>query len=223
MGKDGAKTKILEAAGPVFAEKGFQAATVREICKAAGMNLASINYYFGDKQRLYVEAVKYAHQPPGEEIEPPAWSPGTPPEQKLKDFVLATLRRMLGVKANWQRQLMMREILKPTSACKELVESHFRGRFDVLLGILDEMLPADTPLHKRHQIGFGILGQCLHYRVAGEIVTMLVGEEESAEHYSPEELAETISQVALAALGLGPTLSENRRENSVGQVSMPER
>jgi AcrR family transcriptional regulator len=202
MGKDDTKTRILEAAGPVFAEKGFQAATVREICKAAGMNLASINYYFGDKKRLYVETVKYAHQPPGEEIEAPDWAPGTPPDQKLKDFILAMLRRMLGVTENWQRQLMMREILHPTSACKELVESHFRGRFDVLLGILDEVLPSDTPLHKRHQIGFSVIGQCLHYRVAGEIVTMLVGEEEKAGHYSPEELAETISQVTLAALGL---------------------
>ena len=212
MGKDGAKTRILEAAGPVFAEKGFQAATVREICKAAEMNLASINYYFGDKHGLYVEAVKYAHQPPGEEIEAPDWPPGTPPQQKLKDFILAMLRRMLGVKANWQRQLMMREILKPTSACKELVESHFRGRFDVLLGILDEVLPADTPLHKRHQIGFSIVGQCLNYRVAGEIVAMLVGEDEVAAHYSPEQLAETISEVSLAALGLGPPLSQDCRE-----------
>ena len=42
--------KLLEAAGRVFAEKGFQKATVREIVKAAGLrNIAAVNYYFGDK------------------------------------------------------------------------------------------------------------------------------------------------------------------------------
>jgi AcrR family transcriptional regulator len=209
MGKDDTRIRILEAAGPVFAEKGFQAATVREICEAAKMNLASINYYFGDKQQLYIEAVKYAHQPPGEEVEDTDWPAGTPTQEKLKGYILAMLKRMLGVRATWQRQLVMREILQPTAACKQLVEGHFRARFNRLLDILDEVLPPDTPPHKRHQIGFSIVGQCLHYRVAGEIVTMLVGEEETNLHYSVEELAETISRVSLAALGLAPPLSQH--------------
>ena len=145
MGKDDARIRILEAAGPVFAEKGFQAATVRGICEAAKMNLASINYYFGDKQQLYVEAVKYAHEPPGEEVEETDWPAGTPTQEKLKGYILTALKRMLGVRATWQRQLVMREILQPTSACKQLVEGHFRARFNRLLDILDEVLPPTHP------------------------------------------------------------------------------
>ena len=48
------KARIIEAAGQVFANKGFEAATIREICRLAQVNLAAINYHFGDKQRLYV-------------------------------------------------------------------------------------------------------------------------------------------------------------------------
>ena len=54
---DDTRENLLLAAGKVFADKGYEKATVREICKAAGVsNLAAVNYYFGDKERLYIEA-----------------------------------------------------------------------------------------------------------------------------------------------------------------------
>ncbi|MCD8553872.1 helix-turn-helix domain-containing protein [Seleniivibrio sp.] len=43
--KKNAKQKILEAAMKVFGEQGFRAATVREICKKAGVNIALVNYH----------------------------------------------------------------------------------------------------------------------------------------------------------------------------------
>src|SRR4030065_2496708 len=50
---------ILEVAGEIFAEQGFRKTTVREICKRGKVNLAAINYYFGDKEHLYLACLKY--------------------------------------------------------------------------------------------------------------------------------------------------------------------
>ena len=47
------KEAILENACKVFAEKGYRDATHAEICRCAGTNVASINYYFGSKENLY--------------------------------------------------------------------------------------------------------------------------------------------------------------------------
>lgn len=46
------KRQILEAAEELFSVKGFEAATVRDIADAAGVNLAMISYYFGSKEKM---------------------------------------------------------------------------------------------------------------------------------------------------------------------------
>lgn len=56
--QDGHRTrrKLLQAAGQIFAEKGYQDAKITEICQRAGTNTAVINYHFRNKETLYKEA-----------------------------------------------------------------------------------------------------------------------------------------------------------------------
>jgi AcrR family transcriptional regulator len=62
--RDGVSTRntVLEAAGKVFAERGFAEATSKEICEAAGTNNTAVNYYFGSKEGLYEEVLAEAHR-----------------------------------------------------------------------------------------------------------------------------------------------------------------
>lgn len=48
---------ILDVAEKLFAEQGFEAVSVREISKAADINVAMISYYFGSKEKLYEDVV----------------------------------------------------------------------------------------------------------------------------------------------------------------------
>ena len=50
---------ILDAAAGMFAARGFRAATIREICAAAGANIALVSRYFGSKQGLYAEVCRH--------------------------------------------------------------------------------------------------------------------------------------------------------------------
>jgi len=197
---DETRSRLLEAAGEIFAEKGFQAATVREICGRAGVNLAAINYHFGDKERLYVEAVKHAHHCGGQQV-PPEWAPGTPPEEKLRDLVHGAFLRLLAPRRPaWHSQLMAREISEPTHACVELVESYIRAHFELLDGILEELMPPETPAEDRHLVAFSIVGQCIHFKLHRPIAELLIGREE-LERYNVERLTEHVTRFTLAALG----------------------
>lgn len=51
------KEEILDVAEKLFAENGFEAVSVREISKAAGINIAMVSYYFGSKEKMYEEVV----------------------------------------------------------------------------------------------------------------------------------------------------------------------
>jgi AcrR family transcriptional regulator len=207
MGGDETRARILQAAGEVFAGHGYKESTVRDICQKAGVNVASVNYYFGDKERLYIEAVKHARRLREQQEPLPGWAEDTPASAKLTMFITTLTRRMLGEQGDpWQTRLIMREIMEPTKACEEMVQEAFQPYFQILLGILAEMMPDDTPPHELHQLGFGVIGQCFYYRSNDKIVAMLVSAEELKRHYTPERLALQISDMVLAAIGQRPAL-----------------
>jgi AcrR family transcriptional regulator len=202
-----ARDRILLAAGREFAEKGHEAATVRDICLAAGVNVAAVNYYFGDKQRLYIESVKHAHRERVRQVPEPAWPPGTPAAVKLRGFIGNMLERMLGFgQPPWQVRLMLREVLHPTDACRELVEDYFRPHFALLVSILGEATgdSLDEPMLRR--IALSVIGQCFLYRAAGDVVAMLVPGDELDTDGAVDRLTEHITAFTLAAIGAGPPL-----------------
>ncbi len=57
------RKQLLKAAWALFAEKGFEAVSVRDVTNAAGVNLASVSYHFGGKEGLIQETVKLCMNP----------------------------------------------------------------------------------------------------------------------------------------------------------------
>jgi TetR/AcrR family transcriptional regulator, regulator of cefoperazone and chloramphenicol sensitivity len=194
------KDLLLDAAGQVFAEKGLEEATVREICGKAGLNIAAVNYYFRDKKALYVEAVKLAHCTGGQtpQFEVPE---GAPPEQVLEAFIRQMMGMMLDdVRPSWHLELMMREMARPTEACVELVRSFIGPMFETLKQILRPLLPSEISPLDLNLHGFSIVAQCLLYRYHRPVGRILVGEGGYATLMDIDRLTRHITDFSLAAL-----------------------
>ncbi len=197
---DDTANRILHAAGQIFADKGFQAATIREICALAEVNLASVNYHFRDKETLYFETLKHAEEQMNARYPMPAWEADVSPEQRLYDFVFNMLSRLLNTElAPWQHRLMMREVMQPTAAVRELAERYFRPHFALLDSIVGELLPAGTPAARRHLAALSVIGQCVHHRVGREIIAMLLPATETT-GLDAERLAKHITAFSLQGL-----------------------
>jgi AcrR family transcriptional regulator len=54
------KEKILSVAHDLFARKGFDGVSIRDICKEADVNVSSVNYHFENKLGLYVKILEWA-------------------------------------------------------------------------------------------------------------------------------------------------------------------
>jgi AcrR family transcriptional regulator len=202
---DPTKARLLEAAGEEFADKGFERATVRTICARAGANIAAVNYYFGDKEQLYLHAIMEAHRC-GVEMPPDdAFFDGTA-SQQLRRYIRHFLSNILAIDqtSGWQPNLILREMLRPTQASERLVQEIIRPKFERLLRILQRLCP-DAEARRLYVIAFSIIGQCLHYKVGRSIIERLIGPEEF-DTLGLDYLADHIATFSLAALGLVPPL-----------------
>jgi len=206
---DDTQQRLLQTAGEIFAEKGFEGTTVREICQRAEVNIAAVNYYFRDKERLYIEAVKQACREDNERLPLPEWPKGVSAKTRLREFIRTMAQRMLGNdRPRWHTQLLLREMAHPTEACAELVQEQIRPNAQVLSGILKELFPAVSE-STRWLIGFSIMGQIVFHKAFQPVVTQLAGEKESAA-YDAGLLARHITRFCLAALGLEPPFGKGK-------------
>ncbi len=204
------KSRLLEAAGPVFARQGFDGATVREICAAASVNVASVAYYFGDKLGLYREVIRAIRD--AREKRFPA-----PSDQEIDARVMmyrlvhTMLSRMLAVDSSgWESQLLMREMQQPTPVFENIVREFFRPMYDTLTSTLRNLVGEGVPDHKVDQLALSVVGQCVYYRFGAGVVQILIPEPERNAHFNIESLSRHITAVTLAATDRGAVLSHQR-------------
>src|ERR1700738_422767 len=116
IGEENTRDKILNAAGEVFAEQGFEGATVRAITERAGVNLAAVNYYFRDKAEFYRRVLLDAYSARAAWRDVIAEAPESL-EERLRSLIYHFLEYLLDPdRAAWKRRLMARGMANPTNA-----------------------------------------------------------------------------------------------------------
>ncbi|MCF6159622.1 MAG: DUF1956 domain-containing protein [wastewater metagenome] len=193
--------RLLEAAGEVFASHGFRKATVREICKRAHANVASVNYYFHDKKALYSAVLQYAHQCALERYPPDhGLRKNATVQERLRTFIQSFLLRFLDDgRPAWHGKLIAREMIEPTQALDVLVEKEIRPLSQRLEAIIREFLNTRADTERVQLCARSIVAQCIFYYHARSVINRLYPNQKYDRH-GIEQLTDHITRFSLGAL-----------------------
>jgi AcrR family transcriptional regulator len=192
------RRRLLEAAGEVFAAKGFRAATIQQICRRAEANIAAVHYHFGDKARLYAAVIKYADQCAREHVSQDGTAaPPANAEDRLRTHLEAFLSRLLDQgRPAWHAKLMAREMIDPTSALDRLVREKVRGNHEQIAAIVRALMGGKAPADTVRMCVLSIVGQCLFYRHSAPVIARLY-----PDLVPPKEIARIADHVTRFSLG----------------------
>ena len=166
-----ARTRLMLEAAKVFAEKGYSAASTREICAAAGLNVAAIHYHFGGKDDLYravlvVPIAGIASQLTGFD------APGLSLAQSLQ--------RLLGVfvgedgapaaLAQDGMRLYLREMIEPTPLFAQAVGQHIGPVHEAIARLLARHIGVAVPDDDVHRLVFGLIAMAHDYCMSREFM-----------------------------------------------------
>jgi len=164
----GVRDRLLDAAEELFAERGFDKTSVRELAAAAGCNIASVNYYFGGKGNLYSEMwrrhlVEMTNIRLASIDKVMSESNGKPDlEDLLRSFAYAFVGPLVD-KDGGERliRLMLREMIETHLPAdmfgKEVIEPTLSAMQEALSKACPQLDPARIPF-----VVFSLVGQLLH-------------------------------------------------------------
>jgi AcrR family transcriptional regulator len=205
----GTEQRLLQAAGEIFAEFGYRAATVRQICEKAGANVAAVNYYYGDKEQLYQAVLRSV--PDAHAVKYPSRSgltaEATAAEQ-LRAYVQSLLHRVFDAgRPGWHSKIIAREMVEPTRALDSLLEEVALPLHRELAGIVRLLLGATATDEDVRFCALSIMGQCVYYHHARTVLTRLYPEQK----YGAEDVARLVDHISEFSLTALRELAQRRQ------------
>jgi TetR/AcrR family transcriptional regulator, regulator of cefoperazone and chloramphenicol sensitivity len=201
--------RVLEAAGEVFAALGYRAATVRQICEKAGANVAAVNYYYGDKERLYQAVLRSV--PDAQAMKYPSrfgLNPNATAEERLRAYVHSLLHRIFDAgRPGWHSKIIAREMIEPTRALDSLLEEVALPLHRELASIVRLLLGASATDEDVRFCALSIMGQCVYYHHARTVLVRLYPDQQ----YHPDDVARMVEHISAFSLAALRELAQRRQ------------
>lgn len=144
------KDRILDAAEDAFAESGFAGASMRQIVAGAGVNLATVYYYFGSKEGLLAavftrrfEPLKQEHLRQLQAAQRAARDGSVAVDRIVEAMVSPALSQAAQSSASSRkiRRLIGRIVSEPNPQTQELLRQQFGEVRRLLVTLLRQSLP----------------------------------------------------------------------------------
>ena len=195
------RNSIIKAAVDLFAEKGFEGTSVREIVAKARVNQAAINYHFKGKDGLYLEILKTAFAKLTEHAGFDAENlKSLSREEALRSFVYQQLRPLL-FRDEMSRYIRMFawESAHPTKVFRKFIATNSASYLTAAVDIVRKFLPLGTRKQAALCGAIWLMGQCSVFVRNRELFAQVPFSITIDEPFV-DELTELITRLAIGGL-----------------------
>jgi len=134
------RAKIIEAAGQLFAVRGFHGVTVRDIAKKADIHFSLLNYHFKGKDALYREVLLHACRSALMSPEERDYLQDLDPQEALFLFAKETINIYSKQPAfSWKLAIIDREFWEPSPVFEEVFEEYIKPETDFIAEIISRI------------------------------------------------------------------------------------
>ena len=140
---DVTRRRILNAAERLFAERGYDATSIRALVAKAGVNQAAINYHFGNKDGLYLEVLRDAFRTLTEhQLSHAQAAKAMSREQALEEFIRRQLWPLMS-RDELSRHLRIFnwEAVRPTAVFRRLLSEEAAPFLSMAVDLIKRFLP----------------------------------------------------------------------------------
>jgi AcrR family transcriptional regulator len=190
---------IIKAAVHLFAEKGFQGASVRDIVVKARVNQAAINYHFKGKDGLYLEVLKTAFEKLTEHADPEKLR-SLSREEALRSFVYQQLRPLL-FRDELSRyiRLFAWESAHPSKIFLKFMATNTGSYLTTAVDLVRRFLPPGTQKRVALCVAIWLMGQCSIFVRNRELFAQEPFSINTDEPFT-DELTELVTRLAIGGL-----------------------
>jgi AcrR family transcriptional regulator len=130
------KEQIMSSAVELFAEKGFEATSIRELAAKAGVNVAMVNYYFGSKDKLFEAMVEKKASFMRDKLEAIAANNKLSDIEKVDAIIDNYIERMLQ-QPDYTRVLHQELLTKQRAGLQEIIRKKITWNKEIIKSIIE--------------------------------------------------------------------------------------
>lgn len=198
----GTRTQLLKVGGQLFAEKGFDRTTGKEICELAGANAAAINYYFGGMEGLYSAVLLEAHR---QLVTVETLTAIAEADASAQVKLESIIRQLVDAftepsESSWMLRVMGREIVAPSPFLSSFPEQELLPKCILLRSIVAELMGLTDEHPAVTRCSFFVISPCILMLINDRDTTKLLSPNFGFEKSDNADIVRHMMQFVLGGL-----------------------
>ncbi len=188
------KEHIMDVAVTLFAEKGFEGTSIRDLAHEADVNIAMINYYFGSKENLFVTLLEAKARFMREKIDAVQSDPSLSELDKINQIIDGYINRFLSQPA-FHRVLQQELLVTNRELLHQSVTALFIKNTQDIVAIIEKGIRKKVFRKVDPQLLFAsIIGTINQVMLSRTMCNILMNKEVDADPYKDPELKNRLTK-----------------------------